>query len=133
MLDTNICIYATKPLKYPHLIEAITAKKPSQIFLSSIVLAELYYGAYKSARVQQNLEAVALFIRNFTVRPFGEQAAQHYGDLRAELALKGQSIGPYDTQIAAHALAEDAVLVSHNVKEFRRVPHLMVEDWLEEG
>lgn len=130
MLDTNICIYATKPRKYPQLIEAITTKQPSQIFLSSIVLAELYFGAYKSAYVQRNLEAVALFIRDFTVRSFDAKAAQRYGELRAVLAAKGQSIGPYDTQIAAHALAEDAVLVSHNVKEFCRVPHLVVEDWL---
>jgi tRNA(fMet)-specific endonuclease VapC len=62
--------------------------------------------------------------------PFDDAAAATYGEVRAQLESRGQAIGPIDTLIAAHALALDTVLVTNNLREFRRVRGLVVEDWL---
>lgn len=125
MWDTDTCIYAMKG--HSGIRQRYREKRREQMYISSISAAELYYGAYKSAKVDKNLEALALFFNSFTVLPFDTDAARRYGELRVQLLP--QPIRPLDTQIAAHALAEDMILVTHNVKEFSRVPKLAIEDW----
>jgi len=107
--------------------------------LSAIVLAELHYGAAKrpdvpafAQRVEQLCEMFSDVTPFSEAAPFDEEAAWHTGRIRAHLeTLKpnAQPIGPYDTQIAGHALALGATLVTHNTGEFKRVPSLIVEDW----
>lgn len=96
--------------------------------LSAVVLAELEFGAAKSgvARHRSRLDGL---LANISVEPFGRDDSVSYGRLRATLQRRGQMIGPLDALIAAHALRLGATVITHNVREFSRVPGLKVEDW----
>lgn len=106
----------------------MTVPQP-QKYLCPVVQAEMYFGAYNSANQEAGLEIVRSFLARFPILPFDEVAAEKYGEIRAHLTRQGNLIGPYDLQIAAIALANDAVLVTHNTKEFDRIPALQTEDW----
>ncbi|MNH32282.1 tRNA(fMet)-specific endonuclease VapC [compost metagenome] len=91
---------------------------------------ELIYGAEKSANPQRNLSVVEGFAARLEVLDYDDHAAEHSGQLRAELAKAGTPIGPYDQLIAGHARALGLILVTNNLGEFQRVPGLRVEDWM---
>jgi tRNA(fMet)-specific endonuclease VapC len=95
--------------------------------ISSITFAELEYGVHRSSDPAQNAAALRRFCAGIEIRPFDSPAASVYGRIRAELASIGTPIGPLDTLIAAHAIALNALLITSNVKEFRRVPGLRLE------
>jgi tRNA(fMet)-specific endonuclease VapC len=98
--------------------------------LSSIVLFELHYGAAKSARPERNMRRIADFLTGpIDVLPFESEDAEEAGNIRAALERKGMPIGPYDVLVAAQARRRDALLVTANGREFRRVPGLRCEDW----
>ena len=99
------------------------------VVLCSIVKAELYYGAYRSQRREDNLALLAKFFSAFSTLAFDEKCEEVYGLVRAELTRTGNSIGPNNLLIAAIALANNAVLVTHNTREFGRLPNLQLEDW----
>lgn len=100
------------------------------IGITSITLAELYYGAHRSARRDANLRAVQE-VRNRLVRvPLCEKSEALFGEIKAELEQRGTRLDDADLMIAASALAQGAVLVTNNVSHFARVPGLTVEDWL---
>ena len=129
MLDTNICSYIIRE-RPPEVKEKLKeVEKFHQVAISSIVASELLYGAYKKGS-QRLVEAVEYFIGCFEVCPFDLEAAREYGLIRAELEKRGEPIGAYDLQIAAHARALSAVLVTSNEKEFKKVEGLKVENWL---
>lgn len=94
---------------------------------------ELYYGAYKSDRSSENLKTLELMYEEFASLPFDGAAASICGSIRASLESRGSLIGAYDLQIAAIAISNSLTLVTHNVKEFQRVPGLVYEDWLVEN
>ena len=127
MLDTNICIYVinSRPEK---VLTRFRQERLGDIAISSVTAAELAFGVAKSgsARNRQGLE---MFLSTLEILPFDEAAIWHYGDLRADLELRGQSIGSLDTMIAAHALTTDTILVTNNTREFERVPGLRLENW----
>ena len=100
-----------------------------QVVLCSVVKAELYYGALRSARPAHSLQILSEFSANFNSLAFDDQAAEAYGQIRAILAQRGALIGPNDLLIAAIALSNQAVLVTHNTGEFGRVPDLETVDW----
>ena len=128
MLDTNICIYSIKN-SFPKLTERLLSTPAEQLGLSTIVVSELFYGVAKSGS-KKNIDRLNLFLAPFTILDFDADAAIKYGKIRAELEQKGQIIGPYDLQIAAHALSLGVTLVTHNLKEFKRVKGLAIENWL---
>ena len=129
MLDTNICIYAINR-KVEGLNEIIkTVGKQSQLYISSISLAELEHGVFKSARPKQNQMALAAFLAPFEILPFDDRCAVMFGEIASELYRKGTPIGVMDMLIAAHALSVNSVLVTHNTGEFSRVDNLILEDW----
>jgi len=97
--------------------------------LCDIVKAELYYGAYKGTRLESNLVLYQEFFSELVSLPFDGNAAAVYGRIRARLEALGTPIGPNDLQIAAIALANDLILVTHNTREFSRVEGLRLEDW----
>ena len=97
--------------------------------LSSVVKAELLYGARKSTRVAENLSLLERFFDTIASLPFDDRCAEDYGLLRAELDRAGTPIGPNDLLIAATARVHRAILVTHNVREFSRVAELRTEDW----
>jgi tRNA(fMet)-specific endonuclease VapC len=112
-----------------NVINHIHARPPSDLRLCSVVVAELYYGAYKSPQPAANLALLASFRPPFLSVPFDDRAAQVYGQIRTDLELKGMPIGPNDLIIAAIALANDLTLVTHNTSEFGRVSGLKLVDW----
>lgn len=130
LLDANACIRILNNSS-PSLIERLRRHEPSKIGICSIVRAELIYGARKSSRATENRELLARFFGPFGRLPFDDSSAEQYGLIRAELERAGTPIGPNDLLIASTARAHDLILVSHNLKEFRRVSGLKVEDWEE--
>lgn len=129
MLDTNICIYIIK--KRPvQVLQILQTKKVGDICISAITLAELEYGVEKSEQKLKNQLALAEFLAPIEIINFNDTAAKMFGIIRAHLERTGKTIGPFDLQIAAHALTEELILVTNNVKEFERVPNLKIENWL---
>ena len=98
--------------------------------ISSITLSELMYGAEKSIHFDKNLEAIEEFVSHLEVLPYDSKASQHYGKIKAKLEKKGQIIGENDLHIAAHAISQGLILVTNNLKEFKRVPQLGLENWV---
>ena len=128
LLDTNVCIQLLNNAN-PAVTARLVSQQPENIYLCTVVQLELVYGAYRSARMEQNLALLERFFSQFTLLPLDEQAARIAGQIRAELAAMGTPIGPYDLQIASIALANNLILVTHNVAEFSRVNGLAIEDW----
>jgi len=128
MLDINTCIYIIKR-KPARVIERFKQIKISQIGISSITFSELMYGVSKSSKPEQNQVALTQFVAPLELLPYGDEAAQYYGELRALLEKRGTPIGFFDTLIAAHALSIACTLVTNNEKEFIRVPKLIIENW----
>ena len=129
MLDTDICIYIIKR-KPPDVIERFYQTEISQIGISSITLSELLYGVSKSSKPEQNRIALMQFVAPLEILPYGDEASQYYGDLRAHLEKQGTPIGSLDMLIAAHALSIPCTLVTNNEKEFIRIPDLKIDNWI---
>jgi tRNA(fMet)-specific endonuclease VapC len=129
MLDTDSCIALIKR-KPARMLDKLTSHAPGDVGLSAVTLAELRYGVAKSAQRERNSQALDEFLLPLEIADFDEAAAGAYGEVRTTLEKAGTPIGPLDTQIGAHALSLGTVLVTHNTREFRRIPGLAVEDWL---
>lgn len=128
MLDTNIVIYTMK--NRPEAVRAAFNAHAGQMCVSAITQMELIYGAEKSANPTRNLADVEGFIARLQVLDFNSAAAIHAGQIRAELAVKGTPIGPYDQMIAGHARSLGLIVVTNNLAEFQRVPGLRVDNWV---
>jgi len=128
LLDSNTCIAFLRS-RSSRVKQALQRVQAQDVALCSIVVAELYEGAYRSAQQANNLAKVAEFVARFDVLPFDTLAATLAGQHGARLASLGTPIGPHDLQIAAIALAYNLTLVTHNVREFSRVSGLRIEDW----
>ncbi|WP_339406991.1 type II toxin-antitoxin system tRNA(fMet)-specific endonuclease VapC [Pseudomonas helleri] len=128
MLDTNICIFTIK--NRPESVRKAFTAHHGQLCISTVTLMELIYGAEKSSNAQRNLTVVEGFAARLEVLNYDQEAAIHTGQLRAELALAGKPIGPYDQMIAGHARSQGLILVTNNSREFERVPGLRIEDWV---
>ena len=128
LLDTNVCIMYING-RSTSVRDRILAVSPTDIVICSIVKFELTYGAMRANNPTAALERQRDFLSCFTSCSFDDRAAFIGGQVRAQLAQLGTPIGPYDLQIASIALAHDLTLVTHNVREFERVPDLRVEDW----
>jgi tRNA(fMet)-specific endonuclease VapC len=127
LLDTNAMIGLLNRSS-PELEARVRQHPASDIGISAIVTHELYYGAYKSQRVAENLERLGM-IRLETVALDREDAVAA-GNIRAALAKTGMPIGPYDVLIAGQALARGLILVTNNLRGFARIDGLKLEDWL---
>lgn len=133
LLDTNICIYIIKksPEQVIRKLESIVnSKKKNEIYLSTITISELHYGAEKSTQVDKNQEALKGFLTPFQVVDFDLLSAENFGKIRSSLERKGNIIEPYDLQIASIAMANDFVLVTNNTNEFSRIKGLKLENWV---
>jgi len=128
LLDTNTCIRHLN-----HRSEAITRKlstlESDDIAVCSIVKAELFAGAGKSNAPDKTLAKQQTFLNRFVSLPFSDEAAALYGPMRATLEKAGTPIGALDMLIAAIAMANDLILVTHNASEFSRIAGLKIEDW----
>ena len=128
LLDTNVCIRYLNG-RSPAVRERIRTTNREDIAVCSIVKAELFYGAMRSNNPQRNLARQQQFLNLFVSLPFDDLSALVYGEIRAQLTALGTPIGPNDLQIAAIALANNLILVTHNTREFSRVDGLQIEDW----
>ena len=127
MLDTDICIYAINE-RPAGVLQALREHEAAGLGISAVTAAELFYGVARTGS-ERNLRALRKFLAPLDIAPFDGVAAEVCGSLRAWLASQGAPIGPYDTQIAAHAHAIGVTLVTNNSREFSRVPGLRVENW----
>jgi len=129
MLDTNICIYIARK-QPPALLAKFEKLRPGEAVLSVITYGELRFGAEKSQQRDAVLRNLEELISLLSVRPMPISTAGHYGLIRAHLEVKGKPIGGNDLWIAAHAIAEELVLVTNNTREFQRVPGLKMQNWV---
>ena len=129
LLDTNVCIYFMKD-QFPQLTNKFLSLDPSDLLISAITVFELEYGAEKSKWGDQTRQKLAMFLAPFNILPFSTEDAVSAGRIRGYLEKRGMIIGPYDIQIAAQSLSRGLTLVTHNTKEFSRVPNLRLEDWI---
>lgn len=126
LLDANVVIGLLRDER-SKLARRARRENPSDIAISAIVVHELFYGAYKSGRATQN--AALIESLQFEVIAFDKEDARQAAEIRAVLAAQGTPIGPYDALIAGQARSRDVILVTHNMKEFGRVPGLRCDDW----
>lgn len=129
LLDTNICIYIINA-RPAAVLARFHAHRLGDIGVSSVVAAELAFGVAKSGSAR-NREALQMFLAPLAILPFDEAAVWVYGDLRADLQRRGTPIGSLDTMIAAHALSQQALLVTNNTREFAQVPGLQLDNWVQ--
>ena len=129
LLDTNICVYVLNN-SYPNLTDKVFSYSRSEIAISSITVFELEYGAAKSNWGEKTRKKLQMFLSPFQILDFDDKDALIAGEIRAYLEKSGLIIGPYDIQIAAQGLARDITVVTHNTREFLRVPNLKLEDWV---
>ena len=127
MLDTNTLIYFFKGMG--RVAERLLAHSPQGIGIPAVVLYELEVGLAKSVQPEKRQQQLAQMQAVVAILPFGTAEAQAAAQIRAALERAGEPIGPYDVLIAATALANGGILVTHNVREFGRVPGLQIEDW----
>jgi len=128
LLDTNAVI-ALVTRRSETLLRRVESKEPGALAISSIVAHELYFGAYRSQKVDFNLETLRLLFRDIEIFDFDREDGRAAGEIRAELARHGKPIGPYDVLIAGQAMARGLPLVTNNTAEFERVAGLRLEDW----
>jgi tRNA(fMet)-specific endonuclease VapC len=128
LLDSNACIRILNGESAP-LQRRLRSVSPTEVSLCSVVKAELYFGARKSERQAENLRLVDRFFSVFHSFGFDDHCAEVYGVVRSELERGGTPIGPNDLLIAATAIANELILVTHNTREFERVIGLQLEDW----
>lgn len=128
MLDTNIVIYTIK--NRPVKVRASFLKNQGKMCISSITWGELVYGAERSSLPEKNYRDIEGLSARLETSCFDDHAAEHFGQIKAELYNLRKPIGPYDMQIAGHARALGLILVTNNMKEFSRVPGLRLENWV---
>ena len=130
MLDTDICSYIIRerPIE---VLEHFETLKMDHLCISVVTYAELIYGVEHSSSKKINESIVEQFIKHLSIIDWDKKAAEHYGNIRELLQVKGNVIGAMDMMIAAHARSQKMVLVTNNERHFKRVPKLKVENWTE--
>lgn len=130
MIDSSTCVSMLRE-RLPLAVERLKEGSIVHVAISTISAAELYHGAAKSDNPDHELRKIQNLLTLIRPVDFGSDAAISYGFVRSVLEHSGQLIGQLDMLIAAHALAEGATVVTHNIRDFKRVPGLAVEDWVD--
>lgn len=132
LLDTNTCIYSINH-RPAAVARQLASRKAGDVAISCVTAFELWYGVRKSGSAARNDATLRNFLSPFVLLPFEPPDAERCGDLRAILETAGKTIGPFDLQIASQALSRGLILVTHNTREFSRIPDLKLEDWVQTG
>lgn len=127
LLDTDICIYWLKG--HQQIREKFLAVGWDRLIVCAITAAELYYGAYNSSRVSENLARATLFLQQLSVLPLSDRALRYFGELKAEFRRRGQPLADFDLLIASVALTETRILVTNNTRHYNRIAGLQLENW----
>lgn len=128
LLDTDIAIELLRG-RNVRVVEQLASRDRNAIFLSTVTVAELMFGALRSRKPQESTVRCRQFCSAFQLVELDRDAGERSGAIRADLEGRGERIGAYDLLIAGIALARGHVLATHNVREFRRVAGLQIEDW----
>ncbi len=128
LLDTDTCIYWLNGREVVR--NKILSIGLNNVSICSISVAELYYGAYNSSRVEGNLTHAERFIQNITVIPLDNDSLKIFGELKAKLRKLGQPVADFDLLIASVALAENLVLVTNNTRHYERITGIKLENWM---
>ena len=129
-LDTNTCIYFLNGT-YQYIKKKILSTSPNEIAIPSMVKAELMLGAYKSKNRDGNMEKVEKFLEHFEIVSFSDMMTYVYADIRYKTEISGCIVGPNDLSIASIVKFHEGILVTNNVKEFKRIEGLKFENWSE--
>ena len=132
LVDTSICVFLIRH-RSEHIKQRFETFTVGELGISAITESELRHGAEKSANPRKNHHAIDRLMMTLPVLHFDSGAARHYGVIRAELERSGLIIGSMDLLIAAHARSANLTMVTQNVREFNRVPCLLVENWGEQA
>lgn len=129
LLDTNICAYVINR-RYDNVVKRLRQIDPEDLYISSIVAAELAYGVENSARVEPNRKNLREFLDLIQILPWDEKAVWQYALHKTRLKKAGTTIGELDLLLGCQALAHDAVFVTNNMREFERIDGLRLENWV---
>lgn len=127
LLDTDIIIYSLKG--HPVVQKNLRQHSRDPLYLTTISLMELYYGAYKSEKVESNLAKVKTIETGFTLIRAGEEIVELFGRLKAQLETKGQRVDDFDLVITSTALSHNLILVTNNTRHFQRIEGITLENW----
>lgn len=128
LLDTNTCIYflnGNESLKMKFGEIGVYS-----LSISNCVLAELYFGAYRSKKVEENVKHIELFKKNLTILSDSEESARLFGKIKAELRSKGTIIEDFDILIASIAISNNHILITNNTEHFERIEGLKIQNWV---
>ncbi len=128
MLDTDICSYIIRE-RPVQVLQHFKNVEIDQLVISVVTYADLIYGVEHSSSKKINRPIIDKFVRHLTIVSWDQEAAEHYGKIRASLRAEGNIIGSMDMMIAAHARSRKMILVTNNDKHFKRIPKLLVENW----
>jgi tRNA(fMet)-specific endonuclease VapC len=130
LLDTNIVSYFVRGVSAGLVQRMQVGLEAQDIAISAVTRAELRYGLERMEKFDKRRRRVDLVLKELPALPWSVGAADEFGRLKASLRRSGTPVGDFDTQIAAHALTENLILVTHNTRHFEKVPGLTLEDWL---
>ncbi len=128
LLDTNVCIKYLNG-QSEKIVKKLSSLHPDDIYICSIVRAELFTGAYKSKSFLKTYKRLTSFLQVFPSLTFDDDASEIFGKIRADLEKIGKPIGPFDLQIASIAISNKLIVVTNNMNEFSRIKDLSTEDW----
>ena len=129
LLYTNICAYVINR-RYENVAKRFRQVNPEDLYISSIVAAELAFGVENSTRVQSNRKNLRDFFELIQILPWDDKAVWHYANHKTILKKSGTTIGELDLLLGCQALANDAVFVTNNTREFERIEGLRLENWV---
>ena len=130
LLDANIVSYFVKGVSASLIQRMQVGLDAQDIAISAITRAELRYGVEMMDKFDKRRKRIDLLLKELSALPWSIEAADEFGRIKAYLRRNGAQAGEFDTQIAAHALAEKLILVTHNTLHFENVPGLKLEDWM---
>ena len=130
LADTNILGYFARAVQGPLQQRMLTAMERQEVAISVITRAETRYGLGLLNSSDKRRHSIGMLLEEYPALPWTADAADRCGEVASHLQLIGKTIGVMDTQIAAHALAENLILATHNTRHFERVPGLRIEDWM---
>ena len=128
LLDTDICIYWLKGRKAVR--EKINQVGQTEIAICSITVSELYFGAYNSNKIEQNLITAETFIKSLPVISLSNNTLKKFGQLKAQLRQAGTPVADFDLLIASVAITEDLILVTNNTRHYQRIVGLKLDNWI---
>jgi tRNA(fMet)-specific endonuclease VapC len=128
LIDTDIIIYWLKD-KFQSINKKFIEIENHRIFISSITVAELYYGAHNSSKISENCKLISDLISEINVVDFDCEAGEHFGKIKADLKSQGKIINDSDLFIASIAISNDYILVTNNENHFKRIEGLETENW----